>query len=221
MYKVLLFDLDGVIVETAHFHYQAWRRLANEKLGFDISADFNETLKGVSRLDSLDLILKHGNKSLDQDTKTEYATLKNDWYLALASQMTASEILPGITDFFEQIKATDLKIGLGSVSKNAKMILEAVGMLHDFDVIIDGTCISKGKPDPEVFLKGAEAFGVLPSECIVFEDAVAGVEAGKRAGMKVVGIGQPEILTRANVVFENLSDVKLSSLLNSLSTTDK
>jgi beta-phosphoglucomutase len=221
MYKALLFDLDGVIVETAHFHYQAWRRLANEKLGFDISHEFNETLKGVSRPDSLDLILKHGNKTIDQATKLEYATLKNDWYLQLASQMTADEILPGITAFFEQIKATDLKIGLGSVSKNAKMILEAVGMLHDFDAIIDGTCISRGKPDPEVFLKGAAAFGFEPAECIVFEDAVAGVEAGKRAGMQVVGIGQPEVLTRADVVFKDLVGVKLTDLLNSLSAIDK
>jgi beta-phosphoglucomutase len=220
-YKALLFDLDGVIVETAHFHYEAWRRLANEKLGFDISHEFNETLKGVSRPDSLDLILKQGNKTLDQATKLEYATLKNDWYLELASQMTAAEILPGITDFFRQIKATDLKIGLGSVSKNAKMILEAVGMLQDFDAIIDGTCISKGKPDPEVFLKGAAAFGLSPSECIVFEDAVAGIEAGKRAGMKVVGIGQPEVLTQADVVFKDLTGVKLADLLKSLSTIDK
>ncbi len=220
-YKALLFDLDGVIVETAHLHYLAWKRLANEKLDSDFTPEFNETLKGVSRMDSLDLILKNAGKTLDQATKLEYATLKNDWYLELASQMTADEILPGIAEFFRQIKTTDLKIGLGSVSKNAKMILERVEMLQDFDAIIDGTCISKGKPDPEVFLKGAEAFGFSPDECVVFEDAVAGVEAGKSAGMKVVGIGQPEVLTKADVVFKDLTEVKLTDLLNSLSAIDK
>ncbi len=218
-YKALLFDLDGVIVETAHFHYLAWKRLANEKLDSDFTHEFNETLKGVSRMDSLDLIVQNAGKMLDQVTKLEYATLKNDWYLELVSKMSADEILPGITDFFKQIKTTDLKIALGSVSKNAKMILERVGMLQDFDAIIDGTCISKGKPDPEVFLKGAAAFGFEPAECIVFEDAVAGVESGKRAGMKVIGIGQPEVLTQADVVLKDFVGVQLSDLFIKLANS--
>lgn len=203
--KAFLFDLDGVIVDTAHFHYQAWRRLANEKLGFDISEEFNETLKGVSRTESLDRILAHGGISLDDTTKEAYATLKNQWYVELVNQMTPADILPGVTVFLEKTRLAGIKIGLGSVSKNAKPILEHIGLVDAFDVIIDGTKISKGKPDPEVFLKGAEELGVAPSECVVFEDAVAGIESGQRAGMKTVGIGLPHILTKADVVLPNLN----------------
>jgi beta-phosphoglucomutase len=215
MIKGFLFDLDGVIVETAVFHYQAWRKMAND-LGFDISEEFNEGLKGISRMDSLDLILKHGGVELNEAKKIELATSKNEYYLTLVSQMTSDDILEGVTEFFEQIKQTDIKIALGSVSKNAKMILERVGLLQNFDAIIDGTKIAKGKPDPEVFLKGAAELGLLPSECIVFEDAVAGVEAGKNAGMKVVGIGQAEVLTKADIVLNGFEGLELNSLLEKL-----
>ncbi len=214
MIKGFLFDLDGVIVETAIFHYQAWRKMAND-LGFDISEEFNEGLKGVSRMDSLDLILKHGNVVLTEEEKIELATKKNEHYLTLVSKMTADDILPGVREFFAQIKQTDIKIALGSVSKNARMILEGVGLINDFDAIIDGTKISKGKPDPEVFLKGAAKLGLSPEECLVFEDAVAGVEAGKNAGMKVVGIGQSEVLTKADIVFSGFENLNLNDLLKS------
>ena len=215
MIKAFLFDLDGVIVETAGFHYQAWRHLANE-LGFDISEEFNEGLKGISRMESLDLILKHGGVELSEEQKLNLAVTKNDHYLALVSQMTPDDILPGVQDFFQQIKQTDIKIGLGSVSKNAKMILERVGLLQEFDVIIDGTKISKSKPDPEVFLNGAAELGFLPNECIVFEDAVAGVEAGKRAEMQVVGIGKAELLTKADIVLAGFEKLKLKDLLSKI-----
>lgn len=215
MIKGFLFDLDGVIVETAISHYQAWKRMANE-LGFDISEEFNEKLKGVSRTESLEIILNHGGVELSEAKKIELATKKNEWYLELVSQMTVKDILEGIPEFFEQIKQTDIKIGLGSVSKNAKMILEQVGLIEQFDVIIDGTKISKGKPDPEVFLKGAEELGFAPNECLVFEDAVAGVQAAKNAGMKAVGIGKPEVLTQADVVYPNLEGVKIDEILNTI-----
>ena len=215
MIKAFLFDLDGVIVETAGFHYQAWRHLAND-LGFDISEEFNEGLKGISRMESLDLILKHGGVELSEEQKLNLAVTKNDHYLALVSQMTPDDILPGVQDFFQQIKQTDIKIGLGSVSKNAKMILERVGLLQEFDVIIDGTKISKSKPDPEVFLNGAAELGFLPNECIVFEDAVAGVEAGKRAEMQVVGIGKAELLTKADIVLAGFEKLKLKDLLSKI-----
>lgn len=214
--QAFLFDLDGVIVDTAHFHYQAWRRLANEKLGFDISEEFNESLKGVSRTESLDRILAHGGVSLEDVTKEAYATLKNQWYVELVNQMTPADILPGVTDFLAQTRADGIKIALGSVSKNAKPILERIGILAAFDAIIDGTKISKGKPDPEVFLKGAEELGIPPSECVVFEDAVAGIEAGRRAGMKTVGIGQPEVLTKADIVRSDLNNFTPSELKNIL-----
>ena len=215
MTKAFLFDLDGVIVETAGFHYQAWRQLAND-LGFDISEEFNEGLKGISRMESLDLILAHGNIELSEAKKLDLAKSKNDFYLTLVSQMTPNDILPGVQDFFRQIKQTDIKIGLGSVSKNAKMILARVGLLEAFDAIIDGNKISRSKPDPEVFLNGAAELGFLPAECIVFEDAVAGVEAGKRAGMKVIGIGKAEVLTKAEIVLAGFEGIELNALLEKL-----
>ncbi|AFK05164.1 beta-phosphoglucomutase [Emticicia oligotrophica DSM 17448] len=215
MIKGFLFDLDGVIVETAIFHYQAWRKMAND-LGFDISEEFNESLKGVSRMDSLNLILQHGNVMLSEEEKLILAAKKNEHYLTLVSQMTSDDILPGVKDFFEQIKKTDIKIALGSVSKNAKMILEGVGLINDFDAIIDGTKISNGKPDPEVFLKGAEELGLQANECLVFEDAVAGVEAGKRAGMKVIGIGHENVLTQADLVLKSFENINLSDLLSKI-----
>ncbi len=215
MIKAFLFDLDGVIVETAGFHYQAWRKMAND-LGFDISEEFNETLKGVSRTESLERILKHGNVQISEAEKNKLASDKNDYYLQLVSQMTHEDILEGVEDFFKQIKQTDIKIGLGSVSKNAKMILEKVGLIDAFDVIIDGTKIEKGKPDPEVFSKGASELGLNAHDCIVFEDAVAGVEAGKRAGMKVVGIGKPEVLNQADIVIAGFEGVLLSDLMTKL-----
>lgn len=214
--QAFLFDLDGVIVDTAHFHYQAWRRLANEKLGFDISEEFNESLKGVSRTESLDRILAHGGVTLDESIKETYATLKNQWYVELVNQMTPDDILPGVQDFLKKTRAAGIKIGLGSVSKNAKPILQHIGILDAFDVIIDGTKISKGKPDPEVFLKGAEELGVSPSECIVFEDAVAGIEAAQRAGMKTVGIGLPNVLIEADVVLASLNNLTPENLQQTL-----
>jgi beta-phosphoglucomutase len=213
MIKGFLFDLDGVIVETAIFHYQAWRKMAND-LGFDISEEFNEGLKGISRMDSLSLILEHGNIVLTESEKMDWATKKNEHNLTLVSKMTANDILPGVKEFFTQIKQTNIKIALGSVSKNAQMILEAVGLINYFDVIIDGTKISQGKPNPEVFLKGAAELGLSTDECLVFEDAVAGVEAGKNAGMKVVGIGNAEVLTKADIVYSGFDKFDLSQLLN-------
>ncbi|AQG79274.1 beta-phosphoglucomutase [Spirosoma montaniterrae] len=210
--KAFLFDLDGVIVDTAIYHYQAWRRLANE-LGFDISEEFNERLKGVSRTDSLDIILAHGGLTLSEARKTELATQKNEWYLELVSRMTSDDILPGVPNFFSQVRKAGLQTALGSVSKNAPLILERIGMNNVFDAIIDGNKISKGKPDPEVFTKGAAELEVSPAECVVFEDAVAGVEAGKRGGMYVVGLGSPDVLTQADLVAPSLETLTVDEVL--------
>ena len=214
--NAFLFDLDGVIVDTAIYHYQAWKRLANE-LGFDISEEFNEGLKGVSRTDSLELILAHGGLTLPDEKKTELATQKNDWYLELVSRMTPNDILPGVPAFFAQVRQAGLKTALGSVSKNAPLILARIGMTDAFDAIIDGNKISKGKPDPEVFTKGAEELGLSAAECMVFEDAVAGVEAGKRAGMFVVGIGTPDVLTKADMVAPSLEALTVEEILKQAS----
>ncbi len=211
--KAFIFDLDGVIVDTAVFHYQAWKRMANQKLGFDISEEFNETLKGVSRVESLERILQLGNKTITDQEKIDFATQKNDWYLELVNGMDASDILPGITEMLQQSKNAGIKIGLGSVSKNARMILEKVGIIGYFDAIIDGTKISRGKPDPEVFLKGALELGCDPSECLVFEDALAGVEAAVSAGMKTVGIGTKEALPLATITYKNLAGVAINDIL--------
>ena len=209
--RACLFDLDGVLVDTAVYHFKAWRRLANT-LGFDFTEHQNEQLKGISRMESLDLILNWGGVSLTQHEKEHWATLKNDWYLELISEMNPSELLVGVLDFLEELKANQIKIGLGSASKNSRMILEKTNILSYFDVIIDGNNITKGKPDPQVFEMGALALGFQNAECIVFEDALAGVKAGKSAGMRVVGIGEQKVLVDADIVFANFMEFNLQKL---------
>ena len=209
--KACLFDLDGVIVDTAIYHFQAWRRLANE-LGFDFTEHQNEQLKGVSRMESLDLILGWGNVTLSEEEKLNWATRKNDWYLDLVKEMTPKEVLPGVKKFLVLLRENNIKIALGSASKNAKLILERIEMLPYFDAIIDGNRITKSKPDPEVFLLGAEATNCEPEECVVFEDAVAGVKAGKSGGMRVIGVGQPDILIEADLVISGFEKMTLEML---------
>lgn len=197
--KACLFDLDGVLVDTARFHYLAWKDLAG-RLGFQFTEEDNERLKGVSRMDSLEILLEIGGIRLSQDDKLKYATQKNNLYLTYIETMTPEDILPGALEFMKAVRREGIKTALGSVSKNAAMILEKTGLLPLFDAIVDGNLISRAKPDPEVFLKGAELLSVPAPSCIVFEDAVAGVEAAHRAGMKCVGIGSPEILKDADLV---------------------
>ncbi|MEZ0541229.1 beta-phosphoglucomutase [Fibrella arboris] len=223
MIKAFLFDLDGVLVDTAVFHYQAWRRMANS-LGFDFTHAFNETLKGVSRMDSLDRILALGNVVLTDERKLELAAQKNQWYLDLVNEMTPADILPGVNAFLAQIKQAGeqghpIKIALGSVSKNAPLILERVGLSQVFDAIIDGSKITHSKPDPEVFLKGAAELGVTPAECVVFEDAVAGIEAAKRGTMFALGIGSPDVLTEADLVVPSLDHITVTELLAAVERT--
>ncbi|MDI9871060.1 beta-phosphoglucomutase [Flectobacillus roseus] len=209
--KACLFDLDGVIVDTAVYHFQAWRRLANE-LGFDFTEHQNEQLKGISRMESLELILNWGGVTLTAEEKEAWATKKNQWYLDLVMQMTPKEVLPGVPEFLTSLRANGIRIALGSASKNSKLILERIQMLDYFDAIIDGNNITKGKPDPQVFLMGAEATGAQPSECVVFEDAVAGVQAAKAGGMKAVGIGSADILTEADIVISTFEDFSVEKL---------
>jgi beta-phosphoglucomutase len=210
-----IFDLDGVIVDTAVFHYQAWRRMANS-LGFDFDESFNETLKGIGRMDSLNRILALGQVTLTDERKLELAAQKNGWYLELVQQMTPDAVLLGIPAFMAQTRQAGIRTALGSVSKNARLILEKIGMLNDFDAIIDGTKITNSKPDPEVFLKGAAELHIDPANCIVFEDAVAGIEAARRAGMRTVGIGSPDLLIDADLVMASLEHLTVSQLLDSM-----
>ncbi|UPK72517.1 beta-phosphoglucomutase [Chitinophaga filiformis] len=208
-----IFDLDGVIVDTAVYHFKAWKRLANE-LGFNFTAAQNEKLKGVSRVRSLELILEWGGIQKSAAEQQELATRKNEWYVDMVHHMTPEEILPGAKELLESLRAAGIKTALGSASKNARVILEKVDILSLFDVVVDGNMVAASKPDPEVFLKGAEALGVAPERCVVFEDAIAGVEAGKAGGMKVVGIGEKDVLHEADLVVSGLHEIDLQTLTN-------
>jgi len=209
--KACIFDLDGVIVDTAVYHYKAWKRLANQ-MGFDFTEEQNEKLKGVSRTRSLELILQWGGVTKTDAEKEELATQKNIWYVDMISHMKPDEILPGAKGFVQTCRDAGIKTALGSASKNSMMILEKIGMVNLFDAIIDGNKVSKAKPDPEVFLKGAEEVGIAPANCVVFEDAIAGIEAAVAGGMKSVGIGSPEVLGEANLVVSGLNEMSLEKL---------
>jgi beta-phosphoglucomutase len=209
--RACIFDLDGVIVDTAVYHYKAWKKLANE-LGFDFTEEDNEKLKGVSRMASLDLILQWGGLTKTDAEKEELAARKNAWYVDMINRMTPAEILPGAKEFVESCKSAGIKTALGSASKNSGTILEKVGIDHLFDVVIDGNKVSKPKPDPEVFLKGAEALNIPPANCVVFEDAIAGIEAAINGGMRSVGIGSPDVLGKANLVVSGLDKMSVEKL---------
>jgi beta-phosphoglucomutase len=210
--KACIFDLDGVIVDTAKYHFLAWKRLADE-LGINFTEKDNERLKGVSRMASLEIILELGNKHLPIGEKEELASVKNGWYVEYISKMTPEEILPGALDFINELKRNKVRIALGSASKNTPMILNRVGMKEIFEAVADGNIVHKAKPDPEVFLKAAEMLGTEPARCVVFEDAVAGVEAALRAGMTCVGIGAKEVLGAAHMVVSGLDKMDLDKLI--------
>ncbi|MFS0489735.1 beta-phosphoglucomutase [Leadbetterella byssophila] len=186
-----IFDLDGVLVDTAKFHFEAWRELARD-LGFDMDETFNETLKGVSRMESLEKILQKGNIDASSDQKLSWAEQKNQSYLARVQKMTKADVLPGVLAFLEKSKQLKIPMAVGSASKNAVAILTLTEIKDYFQVIIDGNQISKGKPDPEVFLLAAKTLQLSPALCVVFEDAEAGIEAALAAGMYAVGVGDLE-----------------------------
>lgn len=209
--KACIFDLDGVIVDTAKYHYLAWKKLA-VMLNINFTREENERLKGVSRMASLDIILEIGNKTVDSKTKEEYASLKNKWYLDYINRMMPDEILPGSLEFISELKNAGIKVALGSASKNTPLILERLGIEKLFDAIADGNVVRKAKPDPEVFMTAAKMLGVLPEKCVVFEDAVAGIEAALNAGMFCVGVGSRKILTNAHLVISGLDKMNLKKL---------
>ena len=212
MIQACIFDLDGVIVDTAVYHYKAWKRLANE-MGFDFTEHQNEQLKGVSRMASLNLILGWGNVTDKTEAdKLELATRKNEWYTEMISKMTPAEILPGAREFVQSCRDAGIKTAIGSASKNTPTILARLELLPFFDAVIDGNSVTNPKPDPEVFLKGAKALHVAPAACVVFEDAIAGVEAAINGGMKAVGVGSPELLKKADIVVSGLDKMTLGML---------
>ncbi len=213
--KACIFDLDGVLVDSAKYHYLAWKALA-DKLGFVFTEKDNERLKGVSRMKSLEILLEVGGISMTDSEKEKAATEKNDLYRSYISKMTPDEILPGVENFLKEVKSLGMKTAIGSASKNTPLIMERTGLSKYFDAVADGTMVSKAKPDPEVFLKGAELLGVDPKDCVVFEDAEAGVEAAHNAGMKAVGIGSTDTLGKAEIVIPNFIGFNFQTLKDNL-----
>jgi beta-phosphoglucomutase len=213
--KACIFDLDGVVVDTAKYHYLAWRRLARE-MGFDFSPEHNERLKGVSRLRSLEILLEIGGLSLSDAEMINAANRKNAWYVDYISTLTPEEILPGVKDFIEDIRHHNLKTAIGSASKNANLILQRIELNKFFDVVIDGNKVTNAKPDPEIFIHAATELMMKPEECIVFEDAQAGLEAAKNGGMFCVGVGDPNVLKQADLVIRGFAKLSWESLVNKL-----
>lgn len=211
--KLCIFDLDGVICNTAKYHYLAWKELADGlKIPFDLKD--NERLKGVSRMDSLEIILSLGNReNMPEEEKLAMADRKNTRYVEMISKMERDEILPGVEEFLTGLHEKGIKIALGSASKNTSIIMECLGLQQIFDYIVDGTMVTKSKPDPEVFVKSMEYYGLKPEECIVFEDAAAGVEAAHRGGMRCVGIGSKEDLPEADYITPGFAEVSADTIL--------
>jgi beta-phosphoglucomutase len=207
--KAFIFDLDGVIVDTAKYHFLAWQKLAQE-LGIEFTPEHNEELKGVSRVRSLDIILALGNVQASQEDKNKWLIQKNEEYLSYLVDMDESELLPGVINVLEFIKEKKQLIALGSASKNARPILEKTGILHFFDAIVDGNDVANAKPDPEVFLRAAQLVKANNKNCIVFEDSVAGIQAANIANMISVGIGDAEILHEAKYNFKDFTFMDLS-----------
>jgi beta-phosphoglucomutase len=207
----LILDLDGVICDTAHFHFLAWERLAAE-YGYQLTQDDNEKLKGVSRADSLKFILKLANKTLTHPEFDADLVRKNEWYLELVKDMGPDDVLPGVPDFFAQVDDLKLPLALGSASKNATMVLTRVDLVEAFDAIVDAGQVKQGKPHPETFLTAADMIGFPPSQCLVFEDSAAGVQAAIAAGMRAVGIGKREDLPGAVMHINNLGEFDFNFL---------
>ena len=211
MIKACIFDLDGVIVDTAHYHFIAWRKLAVE-LGIDLTEEKNERLKGVSRMRSLEIILELGGIQISREEKDRLAEMKNEWFVEYINAMKPEEIFPGVKDLIQEMKKLGIKVALASSSKNADAVIRLLNIQSLFQAIVNGTMIAHSKPDPEIFLLAAKMLDVAPGNCLVFEDAEAGVEAALRAGMKCVGVGSAEQLGKAHQVVKTTADFNLTNL---------
>lgn len=209
--EACIFDLDGVLVDTAKYHFIAWKNLAF-KLGMDFTEHDNEQLKGLSRDASLDYILNKGNLTASHEQREVWKEAKNNEYLNLVHQMKSDEVLPNVKELLAELKSFNVKIALGSASKNAELILEKVNIINYFDVIIDGNKTSRSKPDPEVFLLGAKELKCSPNKCIVFEDALNGVKAAKLGGFYTIGVGDQNVLSDADKVFPSLENINFKML---------
>jgi beta-phosphoglucomutase len=205
--KAYIFDLDGVIVDTAHYHFLAWKRLADE-LSIPFTLEDNERLKGVSRLQSLDILLSLDNRILPDVEKQLLAEKKNQWFVEYINKMMPADIAPGAKELILQLKADGKRIALASSSKNARTVLHQLAIHDLFEAIVDGTMVTRTKPDPEIFLLAAKFLNVSPSHCVVVEDAAAGVDAALSAGMHCIGIGSVDQLHKAGKIFTSINDLK-------------
>jgi beta-phosphoglucomutase len=208
-FKAVIFDLDGVITDTARFHYLAWKRLA-DAVGAPFDEAFNEQLKGVDRMGSLDLILARAPRAFTAEEKRQLADAKNRDYQELVATMTPDDLLPGALRALEDVRAAGLKIGLASVSRNAFTVLDRLGIRERFDDVVDAATIANSKPHPEIFLTAAAHLGVAPQDCLGVEDAAAGVASIKDAGMRAVGVGDPQVLARADYIIASLHEFRLA-----------
>ena len=204
--KGAIFDLDGVIVDTAKYHYRAWKRLAAE-LGFDFSEADNERLKGVSRMQSLDILLECGGIRMTVSQKEEAAARKNAWYVEYLHTLQETDMLCGASEYLELLRNSGIRTAIGSASKNTPLILKQLGITRLFDAVVDGNSVSQTKPNPEVFLKCAAALELEPGCCVVFEDALAGIQAAKAGGMKAIAVGTAAHLSGADHYIACLGDM--------------
>ena len=210
--KAVIFDLDGVIVSTDYYHYRAWKKISDEE-GIYFDREINERLRGVSRMESLEIILEKANRVYSQEEKNSFAERKNSLYRNLLEELTPSDILPGVMKVLETLKKNDIKIAIGSSSKNTEFILRKIGLHEYFDAISDGTQIENSKPDPEVFLLAAKKLDIEPENCLVVEDADAGVEAGLAGNMKVLAVGYASSNEKANLGMKNLEQFKYEDVI--------
>lgn len=211
--KGFIFDLDGVIVDTAKYHFLAWKKLA-KSIGVDFTESQNEQLKGVSRVKSLEKILAWGNKTISQEEFNTLMAKKNEAYLSFIATMNEDEILPDVPKTLNYLIEEKQPISLGSASKNARTILKKVNLYKKFDAIVDGNDVSKAKPDPEVFLIAAKLLEIKPKDCIVFEDSVAGVQAANTAKMVSIGIGEKNVLHEADYIFKDFTEISEEFLMD-------
>jgi len=211
--KALIFDLDGVVVFTDKYHYLGWKKLADEN-GWRFDEEFNNNLRGVSRMKSLELMLEYNGLDLPEDEKNRLADRKNEYYKELLQRINESDLYPGAVGFVKKVRERGLKTALASSSKNAHAVLVALDLEPLFDAVVTGNDITQSKPDPEIFLLAAKKMGMKPEDCVVFEDAGSGVESAHRAGMRAVGVGPVETVGAAEIVMQDYGDLDLEHVLS-------
>lgn len=210
--RAAIFDLDGVVVFTDHYHFEAWKRMCQDQ-GWAFDASLNDQLRGVSRMESLQVILDHNGVTVDRATAERLAHQKNEYYKALLTEIDDSALVDGALDFIRALRERQIKISLGSASKNAPTVLERLGITPLFDAVVSGLDITRSKPDPQVFTIGAQRLGIPPAECVVFEDAASGVEAALAAGMHAVGFGDCETLRAADLCIASYDEITPDELV--------